>query len=168
MVGPNSHRDESATDLDLRQYDSERIPFPKGAFGLVTSTHVVKHAPNPQGFISKLTRVTSGPIYAEVPCELTVRTKRSALQPSVETGHINLFTPESFPLLLRTSGLEVQRFELFDPLYGVLSFRKAPLKGRLMSTVQSMILGLRPILASWVFTYHRGALCHRAAVATQR
>lgn len=167
MADPNSHRDESATELDLRQYDGKRIPFPDGAFDLVISTHVVEHVPDPRGFISELTRVTNGPIYLEVPCELNVRANRKALQPSVDTGHINLFTPESFHLLLQTSGLEVEGFELFDHSLEVLSFPQSPLKGRFMKTVRSMALSLDPLLASRVFTYHCGALCRKAPVAPQ-
>lgn len=167
MADPEAHRDEGAKDVDLRRYDGVRIPFDDGAFDLVVSTHVVEHVPDPRGFIAELSRVASGDIYIEVPCELTVRANRRALQPSVDTGHINLYTPESFLLLLQTSGLEVDRFELFDHSREVLSFPHASLKGWAMKAVRSSMLRLSPFLASRLFTYHCGALCRRASTTTK-
>lgn len=162
MADPNLHRDESAIGMELRQYDGTKIPFFDRAFDMVVATHVVEHVPNPRGFISELNRVASKYVYIEVPCELNIRVSPKKLQPSVDTGHINLYNPESFLLLLQTSGLRVERIELFDHSLEVLGFPNAPLKGRILKTVRGALLGINPILASRVFTYHCGALCRVA------
>lgn len=162
MADPELHRDENADGIDLRQYDGTRIPFDNEAFDLVYSTHVVEHVPDPRGFISELTRVASKYVYIEVPCELNIRVSQKKLQPSVDTGHINLYTPESFLLLLQTSGLQVECIELFDHSLEVLSFPSAPLKGRILKLARRALLRINPILASRVFTYHCGALCRVA------
>jgi SAM-dependent methyltransferase len=159
MADPELHRDERATGIDLRQYNGTNIPFEDNTFDLVVSTHVVEHVPDPRGFIAELIRVSSDYVYIEVPCELTLRANTDRLQPSVNTGHINLYTPESFLLLLQTSGLEVEKFELFDHSIEVLGFPNSPIKGQLMKFTRSALLAINPFLASRLFTYHCGALC---------
>jgi hypothetical protein len=65
-------------------------------------------------------------------------------------------------LLLQTIGLQVERIELFDHSLEVLGFPNSPLKGRILKAVRGTLLGINPILASRVFTYHCGALCRSA------
>lgn len=159
LADPNSHRNESATELDLRQYDGKRIPFPDGAFYLVISIHVVDYVPDPGDQCAHLRRGT-------------LRVERSGQSESITAlcrhwSHQSVHS-ELFHLLLQTSGLEVEGFELFDHSIEVLSFPQSLLKGRLMKTVRSTALSQNPYLASRVFTYRCGAACHRATAAPQR
>jgi len=162
MADPKLHCDENAFGIDLQQYDGTKIPFVDGAFDLVVSTHVVEHVPNLRGFISELTCVSSKYVDIEVPCEQNIWVSPKKLQSSVDIGHINLYTPESFMLLLQTCGFQVERIELFDHSLEVLGFPNSPLKGRILKAVRGTLLGINPILASRVFTYHSGALCRSA------
>jgi len=162
MADPNLHRDETASEIELLQYDGTRTPFKDKSFDLVFATHVVEHVPDPRGFIAELARVAREYVYIEVPCELNIRVSQKKLQLSVDTGHINLYTPESFLLLLQTSNLQVELLELFDHSLDVLSFPNSPVKGLMLKAARTSLLKFSPILASRVFTYHCGALCRVA------
>lgn len=159
MADPDEHADTEGTAVELRRYDGTRIPFPDRSFDLVYASHVLEHVPDPRGFLAELARVAAGLIYLEVPCELNLRASRSALQPSVDTGHINLYTPESFLLLLQTAGLQVQDLRLFDHSLEILQFDGSPLKGLVQKAARSAVFGLSPVWASRLFTVHCGAAC---------
>lgn len=159
MSDPGAHADTAGSAVEMIQYDGERIPFEDASFDLVFASHVVEHVPDPRGFLAEMTRVAAGLIYVEVPCELNLRSDRRALQPSVDTGHINMYTPESFMLLLQTAGLKVQALRLFDHSLEVLQFNSSPLKGRIQRAIRQSAYRFNPVLASRFFTFHCGALC---------
>lgn len=162
MADPHIHVEPSSTGLTLMQYNGVELPFKDASFDLVYASHVVEHVPDPRGFISELSRVSKNIIYVEVPCEQHCRTTRATLQNTVEIGHINVYSPESFCLLLQTSGLVVEDLQLFDHSLAVHAFHDGMrIKGGLKKLIRGAILRLSPILASRIFTYHCGALCVR-------
>jgi SAM-dependent methyltransferase len=159
MSDPSAHADTAESAVELIKYDGVRIPFEDGSFDLVFASHVVEHVPDPRGFLAEMTRVAAGLIYVEVPCELNLRSDCQALKASVDTGHINMYTPESFMLLLQTAGLRVQTLRIFDHSLEVLQFNSTPLKGLLHKAIRQSALSISPVLASRLFTFHCGAVC---------
>lgn len=146
-------------DLHIHYYDGRTIPYEDKTFDLVCATHVLEHVTDERGFLHELRRVSRKYVYVEVPCELHLRTSRRALQTTLEIGHINAYTPESFALTLETSGLRVDRFKLFDHTYAFHRFQRPAWLAMLKFVARKAMLGLGESAASRVFTYHCGALC---------
>jgi len=158
LADPGPHRDPSAAGLELSRYDGQVLPYPDASFDLVFASHVVEHLPEPRALLAEIARVARRWIYLEVPCELHLRTNRRDLQQSLDIGHINAYTPESFRLLVETSGLPVARLGVFDHSLAVHSFNAGQVKGLTKYILRRGLLALSPQLASRLFTYHAGVL----------
>ncbi len=163
---PDTHVDPGARDLSLLEYDGETIPFPNGSFDFAYASHVVEHVLNPRGFIREISRVAKRLVYLEVPCELHARTKHSDMQTTLNIGHINSYSPESFSMLCQTADLKILNSRLFDHSLGVHAFHSSFAKARLKMKVRRALLAANPIFASRIFTYHFGVLCAPAATAS--
>lgn len=159
MADPSVHLDDGARAFDIQAYDGVRLPFEDASFDLVYSSHVVEHVPNPRGLLAEIRRVARGAIYLEVPCELHVRASHASLQRTLDIGHINAYTPESFKLLVQTSGLKLLDSRLFDHSLDVQAFSSSRLKGQLKKAIRGTLLAASPQWASRTFTYHFGVLC---------
>lgn len=141
------------------KYDGQKIPFAQASFDLVYASHVVEHVPEPRRLLQELSRVARRFIYVEVPCELHARTSHRALQLTLNIGHINFYTPDTFRLLLETSGLKVIRFGVYDHSLAVHAFHTSDLRGLFKSVVRKALLRVSPALATRLATFHCGALC---------
>jgi SAM-dependent methyltransferase len=159
LAEPGLHVDPGARNLSLLEYDGETIPFPDDSFDFVYASHVVEHVLNPRGFIAQISRVAKRLIYLEVPCELHVRTTHSDIQNTLNIGHINSYSPESFSLLCQTAGLQIIDSKLFDHSFDVHKFHTSFIRGVLKMNIRRALLSAHPILASRIFTYHFGVLC---------
>ncbi len=146
-------------DLHIHCYDGKTIPFEDKTFDLVYASHVLEHVMDERGFLNELGRVSRKCVYIEVPCELHLRSSRQSLQQSLDIGHINAYTVESFALTLETSGLRVDRLKLFEHDYAVHRFHSPAWLAMLKSVTRKAMLGLSESAASRIFTYHCGALC---------
>jgi SAM-dependent methyltransferase len=168
IADPWRHLDPDARGLDFKTYDGLRLPFDDDSFDLVYATHVLEHVPDPRGFLTELARVCSGLIYVEVPCEMHIRVRRTAVQSALDTGHINAYSPEYFLVLLQTSGLDILDLQLFDHSLEVHSFGTSHVKGRMRMAVRRAMLRVSPVLASRLFCYHCGALARKGVAASVR
>jgi len=92
-----------------------------------------------------------------------LRTSAGSLQRTLDIGHINAYTPESFALTLATSGLAIEKFALFDHSPEVYTLQSGRLKGTLKRALRKGLLRASPPLAAKLFSYHCGALCRRTA-----
>lgn len=163
LANPGVHRDSAAANIELRQFDGNHLPFEDAEFDLVFASHVVEHVPEPRSFLAEISRVTKKWIYLEVPCELHIRTNVVALQRSLNIGHINAYTPESFRLLVESTGLKVVRQDVFDHSLAVHSFGTSAALGYIKFMLRRGLLMTSPLLASRVFTYHSGILAEKRA-----
>lgn len=164
MADPGAHRDPSADGMTLLDYDGEKLPFEDDSFDLVYASHVLEHVQDERGFIRELARVSRKLLYIEVPCELTIRASQSALQQSLNIGHINSYTPLSFAMTLETTDAEPIRFEVFSHSGAMAVFHAksglAWLKGWSKEILRRLMLkGPWKSLAPSIFVYHCGALC---------
>ena len=146
-------------DLHVHGFDGRAIPYEDKSFDLVYATHVLEHVTDERGFLKELRRVSRRYVYIEVPCELHLRTSRRALQTTLNIGHINAYTWESFALTLETSGLRVDRIKLFDHRYATHRVHSPAWLATLKFVTRRAMLALGESAASRVFTYHCGALC---------
>ena len=163
LADPNEHVDPVAQELMLLEYDGESIPFPNSSFDFVYASHVVEHVLHPRGFIKEISRVAKRLIYLEIPCELHARTRHSDIQTTLDIGHINSYSPESFTLLCQTSGLTILNSQLFDHSFNVHAFHASSTKALLKMKLRRALLSANPILASRLFTYHFGVLCEKGS-----
>ncbi len=169
VADPDQHRGNnlSGTDaggaLQLDSYDGVRLPYADNSFDLVFASHVLEHVPDERGFLAELARVAKGPIYLEVPCELNLRTSEANMQTTLDIGHINAYTPESFALTLATGGLNVGAMQLFDHSRDIHQFTSSASAAAAKIAIRRGLLKLSPRFASRLFTYHAGALCTQRA-----
>jgi SAM-dependent methyltransferase len=162
VTDPEAHRgpDAMTSGLPLDTYDGVRLPYGDNSFDLVYASHVLEHVPDERGFLTELARVAKRAIYLEVPCELNLRTSAANMQPTLDIGHINAYTPESFALTLMTGGLSVEAMELFDFSKDIQHFHGGGMSASIKMAMRRGLLKLSPRIASRIFTYHCGAMCH--------
>jgi SAM-dependent methyltransferase len=161
MADPNLHPHPGVVEADitmLRQ-DEPRLPFDDKSFDFVFASHVLEHVADERGFLAELARVTRRWIYLEVPCELHLRASISTLQTTLNIGHINAYTPESFALTLATGGLDIAGIEAFDHSFETHAFQSGAGKARVKMALRRSLLKVSPVMASRIFAYHVGALC---------
>jgi SAM-dependent methyltransferase len=163
-IGTERSQAQPCKNLQIHSYDGQTIPFGDKSFDLVYATHVLEHVTDERGFLCELRRVSRRFVYVEVPCELHLRSSRRALQQSLDIGHINAYTPDSFVLQLETSGLVVQKRKVFDQHYAIHSFISPPWVAAIKSATRKGLLALSETLACRIFTYHCGALCEPGAL----
>lgn len=149
--------------ITLNSYDGARLPFDDGAFDLIYATHVLEHVTDERGFLRELGRVSARYVLVEVPCELTIRSSTHALQASLDCGHINAYTPESFILTLESSGLRVVKARAFCTSRAVNSYYGGRVRGAVKYAIRRAALAtLGQIAASRFMVFHWCALCERA------
>ena len=153
------------SDIEIARYDGHRLPFADDSFDLVYSSHVLEHVADERGFIAELARVARTYVFVEVPCELHARTSIAKLQTTLNIGHINAYTPESFALTLATSGLVIDAIDLFDVDREIHHWNRSAIAGEFVTLVRRSALKLGHQIASRLFTYHCAALCRVAATA---
>jgi len=165
-IGTERSHGQPGGSVQIHGYDGQRVPYDDGSFDLVYATHVLEHVTDERGFLAELRRVTRRFVYVEVPCELHFRTTQRALQKSLDIGHINAYTPESFALQLETSGLLIKKLRLSDHNYEIHRFHSPAWRAVVKSTMRRGLLNLNQSMASRLFTYHCGALCEAAPLLT--
>jgi len=160
-IGEEAHRIPELAASPIRQleYDGRTLPFDDDSFDLVYASHVLEHVEDERGFLAELARVARKWIFLEVPCELHFRASVRALQATLDIGHINAYTPESFALTLETSGLAIAEFGVFDHSVEVHRFGSSAPVAYAKTLLRRSALRLLPSLAPRLMTYHCGALC---------
>lgn len=162
IIDPMINLEANGVALDafrFSAYDGCKVPFADRAFDLVYASHVLEHVPEQRAFLRELARASRRFVYVEVPCELHGRTSHRALQSTLDIGHINFYTPDTFMLMLQTSGLHVVKLKVYDHSLAVHEFFGSKLRGLAKSVVRKALLAVSPGLATRVATYHCGALC---------
>jgi ubiquinone/menaquinone biosynthesis C-methylase UbiE len=149
--------------LHIHGYDGARIPYDDCSFDLVYATHVLEHVLDERGFLSELRRVSRAQVYLEVPCELGLRASRRSLQKTLDIGHINSYTPESFALTIETCGLIVRQLKVFDHSFALYRFAAPRWKAVVKLAVRRTLLSANATLASRILAYHCGAVCERSS-----
>jgi len=158
IADPSKHTDPEARSLDLRQYTGGELPFESKSIDFVFASHVIEHVPEPRALLSEMQRVAARFLYVEVPCELHLRTRHDSIQRSLNIGHINLYNPKSFQLLLESSGFLIDQMQLFDHCFEVHRFNRSYIRAMFRKLSRSTVLSISPLIASQVFTFHCGAL----------
>lgn len=161
MADPNCHPHVGVIEagIKLMRQDHERLPFEDKSFDFVYASHVLEHVTDERRFLAELSRVSRHWIYLEVPCELHFRTNMIAVQSTLNIGHINAYTPESFALTLATSGLDIVSIEAFDHSFETHRFHSGFTAAWIKMLLRRSALNISPNIASRIFTYHVGALC---------
>jgi hypothetical protein len=149
------------TDINFQYYDGRKIPFPDDSFDFVYATHVLEHAVYERELLHEISRVAKDLVYIEVPLEIHARTSWTALNRSLQIGHINAYDLHSFLLKLETSGLSVIDYKVFDHSPAIHRFTRSPFKAFALTWLRRA--GSIGNIGSNIMTYHCGALCRPAA-----
>ena len=150
------------TNMHVAGYDGTHLPYGDGSIDVVYASHVLEHVLDERGFLRELRRVARKYVIIEVPCEQTLFGNVRKLQPSLNIGHINCYSPESLLLTLETSGLTCTTFQRWDHSLDVLKF-DGKVAAYLKLAIRRAAASLLPTLAPKLFCYHFTAKCERAA-----
>lgn len=147
-------------NVSVSSFDGRALPFADDSFDLAILSHVVEHLEHPRAALYEARRVARH-VYVEVPLEATfaVQRQRGDFQWD-DTGHINYYNRHTFRRLLQTSGLRVEKLQLFPGSAAVIRAHgdRWPTARHL---VRRGLLSVAPGLAQALFVYHCGALCSR-------
>ncbi|MER1969084.1 class I SAM-dependent methyltransferase [Castellaniella sp. GW247-6E4] len=161
VADPHAHVDSNLNteNIILQVYDGVKIPYSNSSFDLVFATHVLEHVQDERGFLFELKRVSRKYVYVEVPCEINIRTSVQRLQTTLNIGHINAYTPETFALTIETSGLRIKEIFIRDHSWKIHSFYGRKIPSFLKMMTRRAALSFSPRFATKMFCYHVGALC---------
>jgi SAM-dependent methyltransferase len=148
-----------SANINFHRYDGTTLPFADKQFDFVYSTHVLEHVWEERAFLSELRRVARRLVYVEVPCELHIRSRPKTIQSTLNIGHINFYTPDSFFATLETTGLRIKAAEIFDHDINIYKFKKSLAKAYVSAFARGLMLKINKRIAAKLFCYHCGALC---------
>lgn len=141
----------------VKAFDGYAIPFPDKSFDTAIAIHVLEHVEHERLFLQELARVAHR-VHVEVPLEHTFRLERS-IEAGRPFGHINHYTQARFLNLLETSGLAVERSQVFSNSLPYEQFLAGKTKGSIKHAIRSGILRIAPAMAPKLMVYLGAALC---------
>jgi len=139
----------------LQAFDGRTLPFADKSMDLVYATHVLEHVEDERLFLRELRRV-GRVVFLEVPMEDTLRVK-GAIHNTI--GHINFYNRHTFAAIVEGSGLEIVRFESFDPaLSQHLFFGGVNLKTVSKVFIRTVAHGINKALAEKLLVFNGAIL----------
>jgi SAM-dependent methyltransferase len=141
----------------VKSFDGYTIPFPDKAFDTAIAIHVLEHVEHERLFLREMARVAHR-VYIEVPLEHTARLERS-IAAGRPFGHINHYNHARFLNLLETSGLVVQRSQVFSNSLAYEQFLAGSTKGSIKHAIRSGLLRMAPVVAPSLMVYLGAAIC---------
>jgi ubiquinone/menaquinone biosynthesis C-methylase UbiE len=143
--------------VEILKFDGYKIPYPDKYFDLAICIHVLEHVEHERLFLDELKRVANR-VIIEIPLEHTFRIDRS-IKLSGPNGHINFYTPETFLNLLKTSSMEIVKFQVITFTQQYECFISGKFKGWLKHSIRNMMLSLFPKIAPSLMVYFCIVVC---------
>jgi SAM-dependent methyltransferase len=143
--------------VEILKFDGYKIPYPDKYFDLAICMHVLEHVEHERLFLKELKRVANH-VILEVPLEHTMRIDH-AIKVCSQYGHINFYTPATFSNILKTSSLEIIKFQVITFSQEFECFIFGKFMGRFRHSVRNIALSLLPKLAPSLMGYICVVVC---------
>ncbi len=139
-----SRKLKSVTKVIL--FDGYKLPFKNNEFDLALCSHVIEHIEYPRMLIREICRVSKKQIF-EIPIDFSFNIDKN-FDHYMSYGHINVYSPQTFRYLLKTEGLNIEKYinNLYSKsVYNYMNRNKTLIK-RFFSLLIRLIRRYNPIL----------------------
>ena len=141
---------------DVLTFDGYNTGFKDNFFDLVILSHVVEHVEHPRLLLYEANRISKY-VFVEVPLEDNQSIKKNFLFNKV--GHLNYYNPTTIRFLLQSSGFDVIKELVSNPIRKIYTFKQGKIIGSIKYFIKEVALFLFKKLSPKIFTYQSSILC---------
>lgn len=139
---------------DVLVFDGYSTDFPDDFFDLVILSHVVEHVEHPRILLYEANRISKY-VFVEVPLEDNWATKENFVFNKV--GHLNYYNPTTIRFLLQSSGFDVVKEIVSNPIRKIYVFKQGVV-GNVRFFIKEVALFFFRKLSPKIFTYQSSIL----------
>ena len=154
--GVESIKNRNISEMkDVLIFDGYSTNFPDDFFDLVILSHVIEHVEHPRLLLYEANRISQH-VFVEVPLEDNLSTKENFVFNKV--GHLNYYNPTTIRFLLQSSGFDVVKEVVSNPIREIYKFKQGTV-GSIKYFIKEIALFLFNKISPKIFTYQSSILC---------
>lgn len=140
----------------IELFDGYNIRAEDGIYDVGVAAHVLEHVEHERLFLKEFSRVCQL-CYIEVPLEHTWNVSK-AIKGGDKAGHINFYNPDTILALIKSSELQVIKYQVFQHSYIYEILVSGRWMGPIKYIIKKLALMISPKFATTFFVYTGGVL----------